>query len=419
MIDMGLASMRVSLAPGEAIVAREGNAVFVAEPVGPTQEGFVDEALTLLARSAQGLAPMGSGLLRALAAKVVGAGPDDVPSLGLVTSTEDHLVVFLVGDMRIEGTSEAGEEVVVLGRDSTTFVERALVGPFQRLLLMGVGRDSEPDPRSNLSGGVVRGGGVLLTPVPEASEETDPGTLADMAPVPPMDPPVAVEPPPAAEPAAVPPPPPVEPEPAVEPPLEQPVEQPEPSPTPEFESISLLMPEDSPSLIEEEAHEHEEQEAHGVEVRGIVCSRGHFNDPMARFCSRCGISMVHQTHYLVSGIRPPLGVVVTDDGSVFALVTDYVLGREPDNDADVVAGDAVALPLEDAALLMSRVHARIRLEEWAVQVVDVNSANGTFVAEAADSEWNRLEPGVPVSIHPGARIRLGSRTLTFESHQRS
>ena len=52
-------------------------------------------------------------------------------------------------------------------------------------------------------------------------------------------------------------------------------------------------------------------------VRGVYCKNEHFNDPRMLFCAVCGINMVQQTPVLVEGPRPPLGVVVVDDGAVF------------------------------------------------------------------------------------------------------
>ena len=412
MVEMGMPSMRVSVSPGDAVVAREAEAVLVADPQGSVQEQFLDDVLTLMASPPT---RTGGGLVRALAALVVQSAAEDVPSLGLVLGVDDHLVVMLVGDVRLRLTWPDGSEDELSGRDATTYVERAVRGAFGRILMTRGDHDALPDPRSSLSRGVVRGGGVSLTPGARVADVPDAETLVDLAPVPAAVEPAVVEPVPV-EPV------PVEPVPVdVLPVLQHEPEVPEDEKVLEseasqpFEPISLLAADPEPASP---AAADEATDEPGVMVRGIMCSRGHFNDPNARFCSRCGISMVHQTHHLVSGIRPPLGVVVADDGSVFALTGDYVLGREPGNAPDAMSGRAVPVPLDDPGLLMSRVHARIRLEGWSVQVEDAGSANGTFVAESAGADWTQLEPAVPRTVKPGARIRLGSRMLTFESHQR-
>jgi len=73
-------------------------------------------------------------------------------------------------------------------------------------------------------------------------------------------------------------------------------------------------------------------------VRGVLCKNGHFNDPQLNYCSVCGISMAQQTLVEVSGPRPPLGLLLFDDGSTFRLDSDYLVGRAPRQDPDVVAG---------------------------------------------------------------------------------
>ena len=162
------------------------------------------------------------------------------------------------------------------------------------------------------------------------------------------------------------------------------------------------------------AHAHEEPQ--GPRVRGVICSRGHFNDPAAPFCSVCGISMVQKTLNLVEGPRPPLGVIVFDDGTTYTLDTDYVLGREPENDPAVMAGTARPLAMADPDRTVSRVHAGLVIDGWNVKAVDRGSANGTFIAGPGDDNWVPLIPYQPTTIKPGTRIRVGQRVFIFDSH---
>jgi FHA domain len=208
------------------------------------------------------------------------------------------------------------------------------------------------------------------------------------------------------------------PPPAVAPPAEAPAPV-EPRP---FTAVALSDPEPEPEEVREPlpiagevAHVHEEPA--GPRVRGVICSRGHFNDPAAPFCGVCGISMVQRTLNLVEGPRPPLGVIVFDDGMTFTLDTDYVLGREPENDARVVSGDARPLAMTDPDRTVSRVHASLLLDGWDVKAVDRGSANGTFIAGAGDDNWVPLVPNQPTAIKPGTRIRLGQRVFLYDSHQ--
>jgi len=93
-------------------------------------------------------------------------------------------------------------------------------------------------------------------------------------------------------------------------------------------------------------------------------------------------------------------VIVTDQGAVFSLVCDYVVGREPETAPEVMGGAAMAIALDDPKLAMSRIHTRILLDGWEVRVEDATSANGTFVAHG-EGEWTRLEPGLPTTVTPG------------------
>lgn len=405
-------SWRVCIAPGDGVVAREGATVVVAQPAGGEQEQFVDELLALCAEVALE-SPVGTqeALVRRVGALVTQAHPEGVPSFGLVTTAPEGLAALLVGDVSMAITTEDGMVEELCGRDAVTYLDRLVRGAVRDILLTSASA-AVPDMRSNLSGGVVRGSGVLLLPGRRAAEVMESEeTLVDLAPTTTA---ATADPPAAAAPVSI--------TPAFTPiALTGPAAA--PSDTPAFVPIALTDQggddREPAGMVEDPVEEAPSGDTQVAQVQGIVCSRGHLNDPSARFCSRCGISTVHQTHNLVTGIRPPLGVVVVDDGTVLTLTTDYVLGREPENAADVLSGKAVALPLADPDLVMSRVHARILLDGWEVRIEDAHSANGTFVAESPEADWTRLEPGLPTTIKPGTRVALGGRTVVFESHQNS
>lgn len=167
---------------------------------------------------------------------------------------------------------------------------------------------------------------------------------------------------------------------------------------------------DDPSVIVEAGETPREQ------VRGVYCKNRHFNDPRQLFCAVCGINMVQQTPVLVEGVRPPLGVVVLDDGSVFQLDTPYLLGRDPNADERVQAGDFRGLPIIDQSNQVSRVHARLELRSWDVVLIDNNSTNGTFIHVPKTPDWQRMPPGAEHILVQGTRIRIGHRTLAFNTH---
>lgn len=69
--------------------------------------------------------------------------------------------------------------------------------------------------------------------------------------------------------------------------------------------------------------------------------------------------------------------------------------------------EACALPIPDRSV--SRRHARLILSSTGVQIEDLDLSNGTLV------DGVRLAPFEPVALRPGAAIRLGEVSLTWET----
>jgi hypothetical protein len=151
------------------------------------------------------------------------------------------------------------------------------------------------------------------------------------------------------------------------------------------------------------------------QARGHLCSRGHLNDPRSHFCVICGIRMNQQTGVLVLGPRPPLGLLVFDDGATYTVDAEYLLGRMPEVDERVSSGALRAISIEDRSGAVSRVHAEVRLNDWDVLLSDCNSRNGTHYAAPGEQAWTALRPGETHRLTPGMRVRLGGRTFVFES----
>jgi hypothetical protein len=159
------------------------------------------------------------------------------------------------------------------------------------------------------------------------------------------------------------------------------------------------------------------QAAAAVRVAGIVCHCGEFNSPDSGECRACDAPL-DRGRPRETRLRPPLGILITDDGRVFTVTDDVVIGREPGQAPDVKAGRARPLVLRDAEQSTSRVHAQIRLSGWSIDVVDLGSANGTFLSRSGSAgPWVPIlrEPGTPLA--PGDRLRLGKRELLFDRYQ--
>jgi hypothetical protein len=150
-------------------------------------------------------------------------------------------------------------------------------------------------------------------------------------------------------------------------------------------------------------------------AQGHLCARGHLNDPRSHFCVLCGIRMNERTGVLVIGSRPPLGLLVFDDGSTYTVDAEYLVGRMPEADQRVRSGVLRAIIIEDRSGSVSRVHAEVRLNGWDVMLVDSGSRNGTYLSAPGEPGWTPLPPHQSRRMMPGTKVRLGARTFTFES----
>jgi pSer/pThr/pTyr-binding forkhead associated (FHA) protein len=150
-------------------------------------------------------------------------------------------------------------------------------------------------------------------------------------------------------------------------------------------------------------------------VEGVLCPRGHFTDPDRSACLTCGTTVPAEADR-VRLPRPPLGILVTDGGTIYPVTGDLVIGREPEQSPDVLAGRARALPLRDTARSTSRVHARLTVQGWQVLLSDNASANGTYVSgSGAAGPWLPVPAQTPIRLAHGDRLRLGARQLLFDT----
>ncbi len=430
---MTLHDLQLQVHPGDGLVANLGTAAVVL-PGGVEYREFTDGLLGIVRSGCEQYGPTpGRAVIRKLAGLVMGAEPAEVAPFAVVADAEDGLAIMLCGSMELELTTESGEEALS-GREVATWVDRVVRAPVDRLTVFPTGQRPGPlHADADLRLGVVPGGGMTLSsaatggdrqalagfgahPAHAAADQPQLAPTGVRSPGPAAEaPPVAEAPPAPAPPAPAPPPG------RVLPPLARPPEgKPKES---SFASIALdepLPPEELRPLPVAGGGPAgpgpAPDEQGGPVVQGIVCARGHFNDPNARFCAFCGIAMVQQTHNLVSGVRPPLGVLVLDDGATFVLDGSYVIGREPEVSDLVRTGVARPLMIDDPKRRLSRVHAVVLVVDWQVRVEDAGSRNGTRIRRSDASDWQQLPPEEPTPIEPGTRIGVGSRELVFDSH---
>lgn len=155
---------------------------------------------------------------------------------------------------------------------------------------------------------------------------------------------------------------------------------------------------------------------HPVFVIGHRSTAGYFNRPDATFCRVSGEKRNALGPWRVErGPRPPLGVLLVDDGRSHLVQWDLIVGRQPETDERVVQGSAapVAFPAEAT---MSRAHIHLELRQWDALVTDL-STHGTGIRSSGEAELRRLSPGEPVILADGDVLVLESRSVTFRRYR--
>ncbi len=437
--------LAAGIAHGRGIVARFPGLLCVADGSDPEPV----RALMALCSAVAGFEP-GRPLARRLAAWL--AGPEAPPSslrFGTLADAGDRWAVFLSGSVSLH---EVSTDTTIRGSDAAAWTDR-LIPPGGPMVLTVDGGESDKDGSDedgfadlyDLRAGMVPGCGVVLgaqappltvappienpapadveTPVPAAEPATAPAllglpeekpteiTVADGSGTPPISAPAQEEtdiaPPHRAERIDN------APAPAPRAPLEEgrplaPLRQNKPS-SPRRGAPDLVQPEQAVEANDDNTV------VDGPRTRGHLCSRGHLNDPRSHFCVLCGIRMDERTGELVFGARPPLGLLVFDDGATYTVDAEYLVGRMPDVDARVRNGSLRSIVVEDRSGAISRVHAEVRVQGWDVMLVDSRSRNGTHIAEPGATGWTPVPVGRSHRLTPGTRVRLGGRTFLFES----
>jgi len=436
--------VRATVHGGDHVVGRYPGALILIRRDSTTGSDRIPELLDICL-TATSAAPRAPG--RQLARRLTGwlSQAEDAPGFGTVAATEDGLAIFLYGEVTVEVPAE---DLRLSGRTAAFSVDRLIDWPEGVLSLRA---DSSAPGSADLPEwfrfhlGVVTGSGATLH-IDDASEVASAAGAPTAPPTdqakarPPAGPPLAepptglqrAEPEPDEEPetaigglAAAPPPP----DPEVQG-LEPAATPPPPAVFDQIHGVAPDEPQRPPLAVAFTAAPAATDrpgapptgflptpvpQEEGTVVLGFRCSREHLNDPRVSFCATCGIRMDQRTGVLVRGRRPPLGLIVLDTGSTFVLDDDYLLGRDPDHDGDVLAGRLRPLRLDDNSGTLSRAHVEIRLQEWDVTLVDRGSANGTYVAAPQQQAWVAVVPHQAFALTAGSQVGLGRRTFTFES----
>jgi hypothetical protein len=374
---------------GRGLVARRGDLVVLSDGLDPGPDPLL-AALDAVADSGGD----GAALVRAgtRAARERGGRPAWA-SAGVTFGGE--VAVFAHGAAAALVSVDGGPETEVTAGGSMTPVTRTLTGAVVTVRLV-IGGGTVLDPRLRLDAGIVFGGGVVLTVTQEKTHNPIPnGPYATVVPT-------------------------------TRPPAGQ-------ARSPEGPDAESWFRAAQPSRPTMRVTQTDDARTHGppeppvadistmrleqlgvvepVVVDGATCARMHFNPPDAMFCRECRVSMREVTRSTRRQARPPLGVLLVDDGRGYPLDRDYVIGREPLLDDDVAAGRAAPLPITDAEGSVSRLHLRVSLVGWRVEVRDLGSANGSVLYRVGGPRT--LAPVDVVVLDPGARVGVGRRSVQF------
>ena len=374
---------------GQGLLARRGGLVVLTDGLGPGPDPLL-AALAAVADSG------GDGAALVLAGTRAALERGGRPAWACAGVTFGGEVAVLAhGAAAALVSVDGGPETVVTPGGSMTPVACTVTGAVVAVRLV-IGAAAAADPRLRLDAGIVSGGGVMLTvtqekshtPIPNGPDATvEPATLPEVEQAgTPAGPDAESWFRAAARPAG--------------PTTRMPTGDAgaDGPPEPPIADISTMRLE--PLGVVEP-----------VLVDGALCARMHFNPPDALSCRECRVSMREPTRNIRRLPRPPLGVLLVDDGRGYLLDRDYVVGREPLLDGDVAAGRAAPLPVTDAEGSVSRLHLRVSLVGWRVEVRDLGSANGSVLYRAGGPR--PLSPVDAVLLEPGARVGVGRRSVQF------
>jgi hypothetical protein len=374
---------------GRGLVARRGGLVVLSDGLDPGPDPLLAALDTVADSGGDGAALVRAGTRAALER----GGRPAWAGAGVTLGGE--VAVFAHGEAAALVSVDGGPPTEVTAGGSMIPVARTLTGAVVTVRL-AIGPAAAPDPRLRLDAGTVSGGGVMLTVTQEKSHPLIPnGPYVTAAPT--------------TRPAP---------------------EQPRSPAEPDAESWFQAAPPSGPAMrmtrtdgasgygppaaaVAAIATMRLEQldVAESVLVDGALCPRMHFNPPDAMCCRECRVNMGELTRNIRCLPRPPLGVLLVDDGRGYPLDRDYVIGREPLLDGDVAAGRATPLPVTDAEGSVSRLHLRVALVGWRVEVRDLGSANGSVLYGAGGPR--ALVPADVAVLDPGARVGVGRRSVQF------
>ncbi len=151
------------------------------------------------------------------------------------------------------------------------------------------------------------------------------------------------------------------------------------------------------------------------EVLGVRCELGHFNHPRVMNCLRCGRPIPPGSPQ-VSGPRPPVGVLLADDGSIWALARGCLIGADPGSAPEVQSGASEAISMKAGANhAMAPVQSEVQVRDWSIYLVDRGAEGGSWVQGPTAQTWEQLGRNEQRELANGSHLSCGGRVLTYLS----
>ena len=151
------------------------------------------------------------------------------------------------------------------------------------------------------------------------------------------------------------------------------------------------------------------------QIRGVLCPAGHLTAPNETTCRTCHTHIAADAA-TVSGDRPVLGVLTFDDGAVLNIDRPAAIGSNVPTGYAVETEPATIVRLDDGAGGVSDVQVEVRLSGWTVEIVDMQSANGTYTSLNGERQTRtKLRPGQRVALQHDMTIETGGRSFVFTS----
>ena len=330
-------------------------------------------------------------LLARTGAHLVDPDASSMPPFAILAARDVGLVAIVHGPVQVTVDQDGDERTLYGGEETGSWLNRQVKGA----RAAWAGKRGDEDDLAELRDGLVRASGFILSwrrNKPSARQASQKGrkVVEDPAPLEPVE---------LAEPAG---------------PAEEAEEKETPAPGPDLGATSAAALSAAVGVISSDDAEVATSYVATVQPGTSYVDFGEASSFVTGLEDADSPTIVDQP-VAVNGSPAPLVKLTWDNGEVNELAGAALVGRDVALDEAVLSGELAPLVPGGQNDSMSRVHAEVRPSRGDIVVVDRGSTNGTFVWDDAAKAWQRLSPGEPHVVHPGAVLAFGERTATLEA----